>query len=46
MGIFGNDKEQDARIDALESHVRAATVRLNTFVHQIGQLLASINPSS
>ncbi len=23
MGIFGNDKEQDARIDALESHVRA-----------------------
>jgi hypothetical protein len=22
MGIFGNDKEQDARIDALESHVR------------------------
>lgn len=23
MGLFGNDKEQDARIDALESHVRA-----------------------
>ena len=23
MGIFGNDKEQNARIDALESHVRA-----------------------
>jgi len=23
MGIFGNDKEQDTRIDALESHVRA-----------------------
>jgi hypothetical protein len=23
MGIFGNDKEQDARIDALEAHVRA-----------------------
>ena len=23
MGIFGNDKEQDARIDSLESHVRA-----------------------
>ncbi len=22
MGLFGNDKEQDARIDALESHVR------------------------
>ena len=25
MGLFGNDKEQDARIDALESHVRAIT---------------------
>ena len=23
MGLFGNDKEQDARIGALESHVRA-----------------------
>ena len=23
MGLFGNDKEQDARIDALESHIRA-----------------------
>lgn len=23
MGIFGNDKEQDTRLDALESHVRA-----------------------
>jgi hypothetical protein len=23
MGLFGNDKEQDVRIDALESHVRA-----------------------
>ena len=23
MGLFGNDKKQDARIDALESHVRA-----------------------
>ena len=23
MGLFGNDKEQDARIDALEAHVRA-----------------------
>lgn len=23
MGIFGNDKEQDARIETLESHVRA-----------------------
>lgn len=23
MGLFGNDKEQDARIDALENHVRA-----------------------
>ena len=23
MGLFGNDTEQDARIDALESHVRA-----------------------
>ena len=23
MGLFGNDKEQDPRIDALESHVRA-----------------------
>ena len=23
MGLFGNNKEQDARIDALESHVRA-----------------------
>lgn len=22
MGLFGNDKEQDARIDALENHVR------------------------
>jgi len=25
MGLFGNDKEQDARIDALEAHVRAMT---------------------
>lgn len=25
MGLFGNDKEQDARIDTLESHVRAMT---------------------
>ena len=25
MGIFGNDKEQDARIDALEVHVRLLT---------------------
>jgi hypothetical protein len=23
MGLFGNDKEQDTRLDALESHVRA-----------------------
>ncbi len=23
MGLFGNDKEQDARLNALESHVRA-----------------------
>ena len=23
MGLFGNDKEQDARLDALEAHVRA-----------------------
>jgi len=25
MGIFGNDKEQDARIEALEGHVRLLT---------------------
>ncbi|MDJ0940917.1 MAG: hypothetical protein QNJ00_14235 [Woeseiaceae bacterium] len=25
MGLFGNDKEQDARLDALEAHVRAMT---------------------
>ena len=23
MGLFGNDKEQDARLDAVESHLRA-----------------------
>ena len=23
MGIFGNDKEQDARLDAIEAHIRA-----------------------
>jgi len=25
MGLFGNDKEQDERIDALEAHVRLLT---------------------
>ena len=25
MGIFGNDEEQNARIDALESHIRAVS---------------------
>ena len=25
MGIFGNDKEQDERIDALETHIRILT---------------------
>ena len=28
MGLFGNDKEQDARIDAVESHVRAISEAL------------------
>ncbi len=28
MGLFGNDKEQDARLDAIESHVRAMTEAL------------------
>lgn len=30
MGLFGNDKEQDARIDALESHIRA----ISEAIHQ------------
>ncbi len=28
MGLFGNDKEQDARLDAHESHLRAMTEAL------------------
>ena len=30
MGIFGNDREQDARLDALESHLRA----ISEAIHQ------------
>ena len=30
MGIFGTDKEQDARLDALESHIRA----ISEAIHQ------------
>ncbi len=29
MGIFGTDKEQDARLDALESHIRALSEAVN-----------------
>ncbi len=29
MGIFGTDKEQDARLDALESHIRAISEAVN-----------------
>ena len=30
MGIFGNDKEQDQRIEALEAHVRLLTETVQT----------------